>query len=757
MFENMNNEKFSGYIYLLKKTNKYMYMLFMVLLVMLLISFSYHYQKKTYQDEKESALYELSNISDYNIDLFNSWLEVTKRDLRYLISLPSINGIIEGKYESMNSTSLEILNESLANSFIAYLLAKENVTQARLIGMNNHGLELVRVNKTNTDALPVRKEKLQKKSNRDYFKSISKLKENEIFISDINLNREYGRVTFPITPTLRIGIPVYARDSDLFGQLVLNFSMKNWLEQFKNISDYKYNLQSYLINNYGDYIVHPDDNYNFGSDLGSSVRLEDEFKFDSEGYAYKNGNVSRFSNDVFFYKKSEIKLDNNKKITLILMRPVKEIFIDSIKFGVYSFIGMLFIILLIASFITYLIKRFNVKKEMIESKMEKHLDLITSQIVNSSPVSIILTDIQGNIELVNDEAMNMFGYNKEEIVGQSIEILIPHTLRNSHISSRESYIQAPIKRKMGKGKSLKALKKNNEMVPVEIGLNTIDTFDGIKILTAIVDISQHLEMVEELSKRNSELDDFAYVASHDLKSPLTAIDQLASWLEEDLKDIIDQDSSENLRLMRSRINRLGSLLNDLLAFARAGKKTGNEVLIDSSILIQDMFDLNCIDASFQLKLNGHMPTFMGLKPPFEVVIRNLITNAIKHHDLRTGVITVSAKKKGDFIEFRFEDDGPGIDAIHRERVFGLFKTLRPRDEVEGSGMGLAVVKKIVENFGGTIEISERNCRGALFIFTWPDSSIGRPSKEVHFENSSPGRDSCDENRLKNQDADKEEE
>lgn len=697
----------------------------MFFFVLLSIGLAYQHQQAVYQEEKLKTLEELSKISQAKVGLFHKWLEDTKRDIRYLIAAPSIRGILEktrpSEHQNFDSLTLDQFYNSLANSFSAYLLAKENVTQARLIGVDNNGLELVRVNKINTDALPVRREDLQQKGARDYFKAIAKLTQNEIYISDINLNRENGEVSLPIEPTLRMGIPIYQNDSSLFGELVLNFSMQNWLAIFSKTPTQNSRIQSYLMNTDGAYLAHPDKGKAFGFDLGEPLFFDDEFKVSSEAVIQRKVQANSFKTEEFFYAKQTIWLESNSKrnISLVLMQPRANALHHSIEAGLYRLAAFLLFGVSVGSLILYLSFRERIKQEKIKFEMTNQMDLLTRQIVNSSPVAQILVNTQGCIELVNDETLKLFGYEKSELLGQSIELLIPHDVRHIHISLREKYSVSAEKRRMGVGKELKALKKDQQMIPVEIGLSRIDTLDGVKILAAIIDISTHQKLLLDLSRRNSELHDFAYVASHDLKSPLRGIDQLASWLEEDLKGQIDPESVENLKLMRSRINRMELLLSDLLSYARAGNTSDSPELIDTSVLIQDIYDLHCVNSAFKLELIEPMPRFKTVKTPLEVVLRNLITNAIKHHDKDYGEITISASEKANFIEFKVEDDGPGIEKAHRERIFGLFQTLRPRDEVEGSGMGLAIVKKTIETFGGSIQLTDSDSHGTLFIFTWP--------------------------------------
>lgn len=226
-------------------------------------------------------------------------------------------------------------------------------------------------------------------------------------------------------------------------------------------------------------------------------------------------------------------------------------------------------------------------------------------------------------------------------------------------------------------------------------------------------------LASELGHSNQELEQFAYIASHDLKAPLRGINNLAAWIEEDLKGVMNEESRQNMKLLRRRVTRLESLLDDLLTYSRAGQTKDDIVLVDSKEIVKDiicLFD----DKGLDLKIiHNDLPIFFTKKSAFELVLRNLINNAVKHHDHTEINLEISAKKYDYYYRFSVKDDGPGIAAEYHERVFEMFKTLRPRDEVEGSGMGLAIIKKLIDRQGGKIWIeSQAGTRGTTFFFDW---------------------------------------
>lgn len=227
------------------------------------------------------------------------------------------------------------------------------------------------------------------------------------------------------------------------------------------------------------------------------------------------------------------------------------------------------------------------------------------------------------------------------------------------------------------------------------------------------------EHSKELARSNEELQQFAYVASHDLKAPLRGIDHLATWVEEDLGEKLDGEARENMTLLRGRIKRLERLLDDLLAFSRVGETETPVERVILADLVPGILNLLDTEQRFELTLETDIATIRTWRSALEQVFLNLFSNTIKHHDGGHGRIVVRIQETETHYNFSVADDGPGIPQEHRERVFHMFQTLRPRDDIEGSGMGLAIIRKIIERQGGSVSIEDPpDYRGVLFRFSW---------------------------------------
>ncbi len=231
---------------------------------------------------------------------------------------------------------------------------------------------------------------------------------------------------------------------------------------------------------------------------------------------------------------------------------------------------------------------------------------------------------------------------------------------------------------------------------------------------------------KELARSNADLEGFAYVASHDLKAPLRGIDNLAMWLEDDLSDVLEDESKHHMDMLRGRVGRMEKLLDDLLAYSRVGRLDVEVCEVDIEKLIRAVaIDLD-VPPRFEIVIQEGMPVFETAPGPLELVFRNLIGNALKHHDRESGSVSVNVTDQGAVYLFEVCDDGGGIPVQYREQVFEMFQTLKARDELEGSGMGLAIVKKVVESQGGMVWLeSNSGGRGTAVRFSWGKQWRGR--------------------------------
>ncbi len=372
-------------------------------------------------------------------------------------------------------------------------------------------------------------------------------------------------------------------------------------------------------------------------------------------------------------------------------------------------------------------------------KSKSLIELITTNIVDS----IVTFNQQGNIETFNLAATKMFGYEPEEIAGQKLALLLINPLSSEQNKLKNIDLLANLFLSLEHSWETIGYHKSGNPFSIEISVSQID-LDGYWI-AIIRDISGSKKAQAELQarteeltylskvlattnhslkKQNQELDQFVYVASHDLKAPLRAIANLSEWIEEDLAEKLPQESSQQMQLLRERVYRLQSLIDGLLAYSRIGRSHSFLETFNVEELLKEIIKTLAPPSSFTIKISPEMPILRAKKRLLRQVFSNLIDNAIKHHYCPVGCVQISVQDQGNFYQFAITDDGPGIAQDFHKKVFILFQTVFARDVKENTGIGLTIARKIVETEGGKIWLKSEEGAGATFYFTWPKNSNG---------------------------------
>ncbi|BDX03208.1 hypothetical protein MACH16_19560 [Marinomonas pontica] len=340
--------------------------------------------------------------------------------------------------------------------------------------------------------------------------------------------------------------------------------------------------------------------------------------------------------------------------------------------------------------------------------------------IQSAPHGVLVVSSEGTIRLTNEALCQCFGYQSEALIDQPLDMLLPERYRKHHDQLRDSFHQNPTPRMMGVGRDLTALHKDGREFPVEIGLSPFADEEGNEmVLVSLLDITLRKRMEQELRETNTNLEEFTYVASHDLRSPLRGIADLLDWVKEDLGPDALPDVSRNLDRIEVRIQRMEQLIDNLLTYARAGKIESNTQDININTLLDNVMELLAIPAGVTITRDIQLEQFTSVWTPLETVIRNLISNAIKHHDQETGNLFIRCVAENNMCHFSICDDGPGIPEAAFSRIFRLFQTVTS-NERSGTGIGLSVSRRLVETHGGRISVeSNQHQRGVTFHVWWP--------------------------------------
>jgi signal transduction histidine kinase len=241
---------------------------------------------------------------------------------------------------------------------------------------------------------------------------------------------------------------------------------------------------------------------------------------------------------------------------------------------------------------------------------------------------------------------------------------------------------------------------------------------------------QQAETMARLGAVNAELTDFAYVVSHDLKAPLRGIRTLADWLATDYGDELDEDGKEKLTLLGRRAELMHGLIEGVLQYSRIGRVTEEAAPIDLNTLVAEVIDMLAPPSHIEIVTTNELPTIEADRTRITQIFENLLSNAVKYMDKPHGLIAITCESEGSFWKFSVSDNGPGIEEKYFERVFRIFQTLTSRDEFESTGVGLTLVKKIVELYGGKVWIESEVGQGSTFFFTLPKQTVATEQEQA---------------------------
>lgn len=374
--------------------------------------------------------------------------------------------------------------------------------------------------------------------------------------------------------------------------------------------------------------------------------------------------------------------------------------------------------------------------------------------VESAPLAMVIVDARGVITLVNRETEKLFGWTREELLGRPIELLVPERFRAGHPERRREYAGAPEARRMGAGRDLYALRRDGSEFPVEIGLNPVEGDAGAAVLAAIVDITERKRLADELrrtnerlearvrertealqeqaaalaqarddlERRNIELRSFAHVVSHDLQGPLRHIAGFVQLLEARRAEALDEEARGWIRRTVDSVRRMEALIRDLLAYSGVDERARPFARVELDAALDDALALleGSLREAGAVLTRDPLPAVAGDRTQLMQVFLNLLGNALVYHGPRPPRVHVSARRDGARWVVSVRDEGIGIDPRHHERVFELFRRLHTPQEYPGTGIGLAICRRVVQRHGGRIWVESEPGRGADFLFTLPD-------------------------------------
>jgi PAS domain S-box-containing protein len=362
-----------------------------------------------------------------------------------------------------------------------------------------------------------------------------------------------------------------------------------------------------------------------------------------------------------------------------------------------------------------------------KEEIEKRRHYLES-VLHDAPDAIVTVNASHRITEWNPGAERVFGYKRSEVIGKNIDDIVtrPDMLEGAKVLTRKTLSGEKVL-----PHEVVRYRKDRTPVNVIVAGSPIKIGNELHGVVAVyTDITERKkaekkieEFLKELERSNTELEEFAYVVSHDLKAPLRAINQLAGWLSEDYGHALDDEGREHIGLLLTRVKRMDNLIDGILQYSRAGRIREKKEKTDLNKAVQEIIENIAPPDSIRVTIKKKLPVILAERVRIQQVFQNLIGNAIKYMDKPKGEIEVSCADDGDMLRFSVSDNGPGIDEKYHEKIFQIFQTLESRDKRESTGVGLSVVKKIVELYGGRVWVESEVGKGSTFFFTLPKKNI----------------------------------
>ncbi len=711
-------------------------------------------------------------------------IQSLEEDLLAVLRTPPIEGILRATrnrgVDPLDGSSLQLWKTRLETIFESLLRARSNFEQLRYIGVEDDGRELVRVHRVDGTPFRVPTPDLQQKGNEPYFHAAMTLPAGQIRFGTVTPNREFGAVTEDARPMLRVFTPIHDREGNPFGMVIFNEDYESLLE--RTMAEMHASRDFVVLDSDGNAFAYDADEgafeFRYAEDVPASSDIREiRDSRSASGWVELTGN--RIARVVDFPMSKSPSSSQQMRFAKIADREALD---AAVAAGTRNDLWLTVLILVLATGIGWFagsrlagpirmtirsVRRYGATGDVTELPVERGDEIgefarafrDVSESLDASQRSereaykrlkaTIENSIDGQITIdetrrilsYNSACERLFGYTRDEALGMEIERLLFDEDGSNQGSLLES---ASARLPVGSVREVKARHRDGSAIPLEISVSRVRLPGRVLFSAVLRDItirkkieSDRERLLGEVMASNKNLDEFAYIASHDMREPLRAIHNHARFLAEDHADALGDDGIKRLDRLTYLTRRLDRILQDLLYFSRLGRESEAFRPTDLNALVEtvreDLED-HLEDTNSTVEILGTLPTAHCDPVRIAELFRNLITNAIKYNDSGSPRVEIGTESGGIYF---VRDNGIGIPEEFHDQIFRIFKRLHPeRKYGEGTGAGLTFVKRIVERHQGEIWVESRSGSGATFKFTLhggtdTNGPSGEPQETVH--------------------------
>ncbi|PTW49871.1 hypothetical protein C8N38_106132 [Rhodovulum kholense] len=696
-------------------------------------------------------------------------LDLMASDGRNIATLPEIDGVVTATGQGLHDQTVKeppdiYWRRRLEAVFDSVLRTRPHYSQMRYIGRDDNWREVVRVNRVSDRTEVVRRSALQSKGDEPYLADEAALDAGHPFFSRVTLNREYGREEGP--PTIRLVVPVPGPDGRAVGALVINADFASILRAADLYPADGYAVTAMTAS--GDFmrydpVTGPGPLRFHGTPGWRAEDLPDLGGIAPSGStrATKIGwqrainvtglSAASLSRGDHLLLRTDIFVVTELP-TPYLFAPIRQQLVYGLAVGIVLSILAGLVAWLFGNRLTKPLNRLarglrasepgDDLRSLIPDSNDEVAELARAvvklnerlfqksaklnAIFAEAADGLITINQEGVIEEANAALARIFGYEPSELLGRNVCMLMSEEEAVKHDRMMRRRIGEATPQRLIAGREMPGRRKDGTAITVEISVASTSHAGRTRFIGVLRDVTSRREaqarseaLVQALERSNADLDAFAYFASHDLKAPLRVIDNASAWLEEDLAPYLNDDTRDSMNLLRSRVARMERLLDDLLNHSRIGRIEEKAQIVEGRELASELRGLLNLPEGFTFEVTPDFDKLHIPNMPIKTILLNLLGNSLKHHDRSTGLVRLSGSETDDAYCLSVSDDGPGIPPAYHKKVFEMFQTLRPRDEVEASGMGLAMVLKYVRIAGGQVRIESDGGRGTTMHVVWP--------------------------------------